>query len=399
VDMEKWKQNLWICCCAGFIVSVGMSQMAPMLPLYVAELGIHDIEQIERWSGIIFGCNFISLAVFSPIWGRLSDRYGRKPMVLRASLWLAVIMTGMGFAQNVYQLAVLRLAQGAMSGFQAAVIPLIAQESPRDHSGWALGMFFTCQVSGTLLGPLLGGFLSELIGIRHTFFVIGFFCFLGFLALFKIHETCKPHVQAASLTLKDTFHRLPQPQLIFGLFITTLIMQFATMSIQPIITVYIAQLVASSDHLALIAGAVFSSTGFASMLTASRIGRLADRIGSQKVLFFSLILAGISFVPQGLVTSPVELGILRFALGIALAGMLPSVNNLIRQYTPSLCLGRIYGFNQSAQFMGMFAGSFFGGHLAAAIGIQNVFFVTAGVLLINAVWCWKMVYSVSEMKI
>ena len=90
--MEKWKQNLWICCCAGFIVSVGMSQMAPMLPLYVAELGIHDIQQIERWSGIIFGCNFISLAVFSPIWGRLSDRYGRKPMVLRASLWLAVIM-------------------------------------------------------------------------------------------------------------------------------------------------------------------------------------------------------------------------------------------------------------------------------------------------------------------
>src|SRR5574344_2972067 len=114
--MEIWKRNLWICCTASFSVSIGMSQMAPMLPLYVAELGVSDPGDIARWSGIIFGCNFISLALFSPVWGRLSDRYGRKPMVLRAALALAVIMFGMGLAQNVWQLCGLRLIQGTMSG-------------------------------------------------------------------------------------------------------------------------------------------------------------------------------------------------------------------------------------------------------------------------------------------
>uniref|UniRef100_UPI0018C53654 MFS transporter n=1 Tax=Pectinatus frisingensis TaxID=865 RepID=UPI0018C53654 len=98
--MEIWKRNLAICCCASFIVSVGMSQMAPILPLYIESLGINNFQEIERWSGIIFSCNFISLAIFSPIWGRLSDKYGRKPMTLRASLWLGIIMVGMGLAQN-----------------------------------------------------------------------------------------------------------------------------------------------------------------------------------------------------------------------------------------------------------------------------------------------------------
>ncbi|OKY54682.1 MFS transporter [Megasphaera cerevisiae] len=385
--MEKWKRNLWISCCAGFIVSIGMSQMAPMLPLYIADMGIRSTGDIEKWSGIIFGCNFISLAIFSPIWGRLSDRYGRKPMALRASLWLGFIMIGMGFAQSVYQLAALRLAQGAMSGFQTAIIPLIAQESPREHSGWALGMFFTSQVTGTLLGPLIGGFLYETVGIRYDFFVIGALCFLGFFLLFRIHETIKPQPQAAALTLRDTFLKLPSLQLIVGLFVTTFVMQFAVMSIEPIITIYVGYLAASSAHIALIAGAVFSCTGIASMLVASRLGRLADHIGSQKVLFAALCLAGVALALQGFAVSPLQLGIYRFMLGLAIAGLLPSVNNLVRQYTPSICLGRIYGFNQSAQFLGMFAGAFFGGHLAAAVGIRNVFFLTAFLFLINAVWC------------
>ena len=112
-----WKKNLFICCIASFIVSVGMSQMAPILPLYIAELGIDDPADVARWSGIVFGCNFISLAIFSPIWGRLSDRLGRKPMILRASGWLGLIMIGMGFAQSVWHLVILRLLQGCLSGF------------------------------------------------------------------------------------------------------------------------------------------------------------------------------------------------------------------------------------------------------------------------------------------
>ncbi len=385
--METWKRNLFICCLTSFIISVGMSQLAPMLPLYIASMGVNDMAEVERWSGIVFGSTFLSMAIFSPIWGRLADKYGRKPMTLRATTSLGTVMIGMGLAQSVYQLVALRFFQGALSGFQAAIIPLIAQGTPTDRSGWAMGMFFTAQVSGTLLGPVLGGWMSEVMGFRTMFFCMAGFCYTGVFALTFIKEEFHPQPQALTLTLKETIAKLPHPKLVLGLAITTFLLQFSIMSIEPIITVYIAEITQHAEHVAMIAGLVFSCSGFASMLTASRIGKLGDKIGSEKILFGSLLLGACSFIPQGFVTSPWQLGMMRFLLGVSVAGLMPSVNNLIRRNTPTVCLGRIYGVNQAAQFLGMFSGAYAGGTIAATLGIRNLFLITAALLFINAYWC------------
>lgn len=391
-----WKKNLYICCIASFIVSIGMSQMAPILPLYIAELGVDNPADIARWSGIVFGCNFISLAIFSPIWGRLSDRLGRKPMILRASGWLGLIMIGMGFAQSVWHLVLLRLLQGCLSGFQAAVIPLLAQETPKKRSGWAMGMFFTAQVSGGLMGPVFGGWLSETIGFRNAFFLIGICCLLGFLALTQIRETKQPVREKAAAVELPAFRELPQHTIILGVFLTTILLHFSLSCVAPILTVYVQEIAGNIDHLAIVSGAIFSAAGFASMLFASRLGRLADRIGSARILFACLLLSGIVTIPQGMVSAPWQLGVLRFFHGIAIAGLMPSTNNLIRQLAPPALMGRIFGINQSAQFIGMFTGAFFGGQLAASIGIRNLFWLVAALLLGNALWCRFCIYSRTE---
>lgn len=388
-NLQIWRRNLYICCVASFVVAVGMSQMAPILPLYIEELGVTGAGEVARWSGIVYGCNFVSLAIFSPIWGRLADRYGRKPMILRASCWLGLIMIGMSFAQAVWQLVALRLLQGCLSGFQAAVVPLLAQETPKEHSGWAMGMFFSSQVTGALLGPLLGGFLAECTGIRASFLCIGTLCLLGCLALTRVRETHRPTVQKATVGLREMFAKLPHRRAIVGLFLTTLIMQFSLTCVQPILTVYVKELAPTTEHLAVVSGAVFSSAGFASMLFASRLGHLSDRIGSNRVLPASLLLAGLAAIPQGLVTAPWQLALLRFVHGIAVAGLMPSINNLIRQLAPAACMGRIYGFNQSFQFIGMFSGAFFGGHLVAIFGLRHMFYLVAVLLLADALWCHR----------
>ncbi len=382
-----WKKNLLICCVASFIVSIGMSQMAPILPLYIAELGVKNPADVARWAGIVFGCNFISLAIFSPIWGRLSDRFGRKPMILRASGWLGLIMIGMGFAQSVWHLMILRLLQGCLSGFQAAVIPLLAQETPKKHSGWAMGMFFTAQVSGGLMGPVFGGWLGETIGFRNSFFCIGTCCLLGFLALTQVHETPKTARMPRAGSPRPSLRRLPQRNVILGVFLTTVLLHFSLTCVAPLLAVYIQEIAGNIDHLAIISGTVFSAAGFASMLFASRFGKLADRIGSERILFSCLLLSGLVSIPQGFVTAPWQLGVLRFFHGIAIAGLMPSTNNLIRQLSPPALMGRIFGFNQSAQFIGMFSGAFFGGQLAALIGIRSLFLLVAALLIVNAIWC------------
>lgn len=389
--MELWKKNLWVCWFGVFATSAGLSQLIPILPLFIEQLGVHNVAEIEEWSGIAYGVTFILMAIFSPIWGKAADRYGRKPMLLRASMGMALVLTCMGFVQNVYQLVGLRLLQGSISGYYSAAITLVATQTPREKSGWALGTLSTGAVAGTLLGPLIGGAVAELLGMRSIFFVIGALLLVAFLAaLLFVSENFVPAVAVAP-TSREIWRMLPCPGIMIAMFVTTMVLQLALMSIQPILTVYIAGLSADKSHIALVAGLVFAASGMASMVAAPRLGALADRIGPQKVMAVALLAAGLLFIPQAMVRNPWELMGLRFLLGIATAGLLPTINSMLRQITPDEITGRIYGYNQSAQFIGSFGGAVMGGQIASAFGIQYVFFCTSALLLFNAVWVYFLV--------
>jgi len=390
--MEVWKKNLLVCWFGCFTTAAGMSQIAPVLPLYIEQLGIQNLGEIEQWSGLTFGVTFIIMAIASPIWGQAADRYGRKPMLLRASLGMAIVITCMAFVQNVYQLIGLRLLQGAVSGFISAAITLIATQAPRERAGWALGTLSTGAVGGMLLGPLIGGYLAETWGVPSVFFATGALLLIAFMAsLLFIQENFKAPTKSV-LSFRQVWNLIPNPSIMITMFVTTFILQLALLSIEPIITVYITQLHVT-NHVVLISGMAFAASGFGNMLAAPRLGKLSDRIGPQKVMLVALIVAGLSFIPQAFVTTPWQLMGLRFLLGIAAAGLLPSINTLIMRNTPRSITGRAFGFNQSAQFLGSFAGSLLGGQLAATFGIHYVFFVTGALLLINGLWVYTTVFK------
>lgn len=384
--MPLWKRNLFVCWFGSFATMAGTSLVIPFLPFYIRELGISSLAGIEQWSGFAFGATFIVSAIASPIWGRLADRYGRKLMLLRASIGLGVVMVLLGFVQNVYQLVAMRLMQGAVSGYIAAAITLVATQTPREHAGWALGTLSTGSVGGTLLGPLFGGWLAELIGFRHVFFVTGSLIFLSFLAsAFFVKEEFVRSEQT-QLSEREIWHLIPNPKVLVAMFLTTFMIQFANMSIEPIVTVYVQQLVGDSAHVTLISGIVVSASGLASILSASRLGKLSDRIGPRKVLLSCLVAAALLFIPQAFVQSAWQLVILRFLVGIATAGLLPSVNALVKLSVPDSVSGRVFGYNQSAQYLGNIVGPVLGGQMAARLGIKYVFFFTSILLLVNAFW-------------
>lgn len=386
--MPLWKRNLLACWLGSFVTMAGTSLVIPFLPLYVEELGIHSIAAIEQWSGAAFSATFILAAIASPLWGRLADQHGRKLMLLRASLGMAIAVTLIGFAQNVYQLVTLRLIMGAISGYVPAAITLIATQTPREHAGWAMGTLSTGSVGGSLLGPLLGGWLAEVIGIRHVFFVTGGFLFTTFLVtVFLIHEEFNK-VNTPQLSDREVWKTISNPKLIMAMFLTTFLLQLANMSIEPIVTVYVKQLMNDMTHVALISGAVVSAVGLASVLTASRLGKLSDRVGPRKVLLAGLIMGAIVFIPQAYVQNPWQLMGLRFLLGIANAGLLPSISSLLKRSVPAAVSGRVFGYNQSAQYLGNIAGPLLGGQMAAYLGIHYVFFSTSALLLFNALWVY-----------
>lgn len=384
--LPLWKRNLYVVWFGSFATAAGMSQIIPFLPLYIEKLGITETSAIESWSGLIFGATFLVSAFVSPLWGRLADKYGRKPMLLRASLGMCLIVFLMAFTQNVYQLFGLRLIMGVVSGYIPASIILVATQTPKSHSGWALGMLSTGGISGSLIGPLVGGVLSEYMGMRLVFIDTSVLLLCAFLAsLFFVKEKVVVS-QKKQPSIKQVWAMTPHVGLFLAMFITTFMVQLANMSIQPIITVYVKLLSPGAAHLELMSGVVVAAAGLASVIAAPILGRLSDRIGPRRILLYALLFTGVIFIPQAFVTNAWQLTVLRFMLGLATAGILPSINTIVKKMAPEAITGQLFGYNQSAQFLGTLGGSLLGGHMAAVYGIKYVFFSTSLLLFINAGW-------------
>jgi MFS family permease len=397
--MQVWRRNLFVCWFGIFVASIGMSQIAPVLPLYIKYLGITSTALIAQLSGIAFGITFIMSAIFSPVWGHAADIYGRKPMLLRASLGMAIVIFSMGFAQNVYVLILLRLLQGAITGYGTACNTLIATQTDRAHAGWALGTLSTASIAGSLVGPMIGGFIAENLGLKNVFFITGGLMFIAFIttALF-IKESFKREDKKTP-GVKEIWNSVPEKSLTITMFVTFFILAVALYSVEPIITVYISQLSGNTAHVALLAGMAFSVSGLANIIAAPRLGKLSDKIGAHRVMLVSLIAAGLIFIPQVFVKNPWQFIGLRFLLGITMGGLTPSVYILIKRITPDNLTGRVFGFNMSAGYLGVFGGAVFGGQVAALFGVKYVFLITGALLLLNAIWVYFKVYKKINIKL
>jgi len=391
--MPLWKRNLIVCWFGMFATGIGMSQIAPVLPLYIQHLGVADAGAIKQLSGLAFGVTFIVSAVFSPIWGAAADKFGRKPMLLRASLGMGIVIFLMGFSPNVWVLIGLRLLQGTITGYSTACVTLIATQTDSEHAGLALGTLSTSAVAGSLLGPVIGGFIEDSAGLRPVFYITGSLMLVAFAATLLFVRENFTREDKKARGAREIWDELPEKKLTLFLAVTLLVIALGLYSIEPIITVYVMQLTTDTSHVALMAGMAFSAAGLANIISAPQLGRLSDRIGAHKVILFALIAAGVIYIPQAFAQNPWQLMALRFLLGFTLGGLGPAVNVMIKRITPPALTGRVYGFTMSAQYLGVFGGSVLGGQLSAAWGIRSVLFVSSALMLLNAAWVYLRVYK------
>lgn len=385
--MESWKVNLisvWFGC---FFTGLAISQILPFLPLYVSQLGVTSHEALSMWSGLTFSVTFLVSAIVSPMWGSLADRKGRKLMLLRASLGMAIAILLQAFATNVWQLFILRAIMGLTSGYIPNAMALVASQVPRERSGWALSTLSTAQISGVIGGPLLGGFLADHVGLRAVFFITAILLVISFLVtLFLIKEGGRPVVSKSErLSGKAVFASLPYPGLMISLFVTTMVIQLCNGSVGPILALFIKSMEPDSSNIAFLSGMIAAVPGVSALISAPRLGKLGDRIGTARILMATLIFAVVLFFAMSFVTSPLQLGVLRFLLGFADGAMLPAVQTLLVKYSSDQVTGRIFGYNQSFMYLGNVAGPLIGASVSAMAGFRWVFAATAIVVLINII--------------
>jgi MFS family permease len=385
--MKLWERNLYSLWFGRFIAIAGLTMVMPFLPLYIRELGITGREAIKLWSGFIYAAPFMISVFMQPLWGIMGDRYGRKPMVVRGMLGLAAAFFLMGFSHTVFQLLVFRFFQGVFSGFAAPSLALQASCTPEDRMGQALGTLQSAQVTGFIVGPLLGGLLSHLMGYRPIFFWTGACCLTGALIVvgFVREEFIKKGEKKGS-RLRQNLLDVYRSANLRTMLVLLIMVQVSIQIVTPFLSLYVEYLKVSPDRVGLMTGLVFGITGVTNALTTPFWGKRADRVGYRKILRYSLYGMTLFYLPQAFVTNVHQLLFLRAALGVFVGGAMPTINSIVQRSSAAENRGAIYGIFQSGLLLGNMAGPLIGGGLAAAFGLPSIFLITTAIFVLSTLW-------------
>lgn len=386
---EDWQRTLWVMMGIQFIMTMSFTVLSPILPLFLPDLGVHDPAAIDLWTGILNGVTAFVAAFASPLWGRLSDRKGRKLMLLRSGIAISIFTGLMGLSQTVWQFFAFRALMGAFAGFSASAITLVATQVPENRLGFALGWLSTGQLVGGLAGPIVGGLVADATGsYRVPFFCTSFLtATAALLSWLLVREHFNPPQgrRKRDSTLAS-LRMLTAATGLLPLFLVLLFAQFAVRTVQPVVTLYVQALIGNVPNLATLGGLAFSVTGLGDVIASPFLGKRSDVLGYRRVLLICLFGAALFSVPQAFAHSYWVFVAERFGVGMFIGGILPTANALVGRMAPPEHRGTVFGMTASATFLGNSLGPLTGGAVAASLGLRWVFLVTGAVLVANLVW-------------
>lgn len=381
-----WRRNLYAIWLSQMLAIVAFSLRTPFLPFFLGDLGLESTQQQAIWSGLINAAGAGTMAITAPIWGIMADRYGRKPMLLRAQVAAFATIGLMGLATEPWHLLGLRLIEGMFTGTVTAATALVATSVPKERLGFGLGLIQTAVFSGAALGPLFGGLLADGLGYRATFGIAaGMMLSGGLVTLFLVRENFTPQPKEHRERVGGQWQMLLAPVLL-GLTLVLVAVRFASMAVQPIVPLFVRELAGNlAGASSSLAGVTLGVLGVTSAISSVYFGRLGDRRGHWPILLGCLLGSGLVYLPMALAQHPWHLIALQAVFGIFAGGTIPAANALIANVTDPARRGMVFGLMASAGSVGGFIGPLAGSGLAAAFGFRATF-VFCGLVLLATAW-------------
>lgn len=384
----SWRRNLYALWIAQTLTIVGFSLRTPFLPFFIKDLGAESFASQALWAGVINAGGAAVMAISAPLWGIAADRFGRKPMVVRAMLAGSLTIGLMSLATSPWHLLILRFVEGGFTGTVTASTTLVAATTPRERMGFGLGMMQMAVFSGASVGPLFGGILADQIGYRPTFVVAGSMLFIGgIIVLTQVREQfTRPARGSVDEQSGQRLRALLLSSAMLAMIAVMLALRVASSAIQPIMPLYVEQLARSTATVATLSGVTLGIAGLTSAVASISLGRLADRIGQRPVLVASALGVGLLYLPQAFAGSVTQLIVLQGMFGIAAGGVMPTANAIVAHLTPAERRGAVFGFTAAATSLGGFIGPLGGSALAASIDIRYVFLVSGLLMITVGAW-------------
>ena len=383
---KPWQTTLIVMFTAQLLSIIGFAFVLPFIPFFVRELGVADERLVPVWAGNMAAASAFTMAVFSPLWGWLADRYGRRIMVERAMFGGAVITFAMGFVGNVWQLLFLRILSGAMTGTVGAATAMVSTAVPKDKLGFSLGLMQVAVFLGMTLGPWIGGLLADAVGFRNTCMAGGIIILAG--GLLVLFGTKERFVRPSDKTLREnggflsilSYAGIPAMLALFFVF------QFTVQFVVPILPLFVESLYGPDrSNVASTTGMLLALSGGTSALAAALIGIFSDRIGHKRLLAIHMGLTALCMFLHGMAQGIWQLAGVRILYGVAVGGILPVMNALVGCLIPSNRYGTAYGLTSSMASLGMACGPLCSGYMASWWGYRTPFLIIGSFITLISV--------------
>ncbi|MGC2921703.1 MFS transporter [Leuconostoc mesenteroides subsp. dextranicum] len=384
IKSEQRIRNFKIAWIGTFMAGMAFSEAMPFLALYIMQISHFNQVQVSFYAGISYAASYLVVILVSPIWGKIADQHGRKPMLLRTAAGMGIVIILLSCVTNIWQIIILRLCQGLFDGYTPSVIALIAAETPLEERSVVISKLSTGYIIGGLMGPLIGGVLATIFSIRMTFFITGIILLcVAFISFYGIQENFQkintsPTEKLAS-SKKESVWTVP----ILILLSATMLIQFVESAIIPYVSLMIKYLLFSEHYLTIMTGIVSALPGVATAVFATFVGKMSSHFGTLKILKLCELAAIIIYALLGMTTSLMFFAGLRFLIGIANAGMTPMIQVLLSK--ASNRLSTVFSMSLSAQSLGSLAGSILGAYLSQFMPLNNLFYIASGALMISYV--------------
>jgi DHA1 family multidrug resistance protein-like MFS transporter len=388
-----WRRNLFAVTAASFIGFTGFTLVMPFLPLYFQQLGVHDVGEIAMWSGLSLGVTPALTAMLAPLWGRLADRYGRKIMVERSLVSFVFLMTALAFVRHPWQVFALRAVQGFFAGYGGLALAMAADSAPRDRMAYAIGFVQTAQRLGPAIGPIVGGAVAQLVGLRRAFMVTAAFYLVALVIVFFMYdERQAPHHEDRASAGRVTFRNVLAFENFLLLMVVIFGLQFVDRSFGPVLPLYVAGLGTPVDRVPIVAGVLFSIAAASGAFGHHICGGLLRRATARWVIATSAALGAtgaLVYVLAGnawflLLGSPV-FGV---AIGVATTAAYTAASSVM----PGSARGAGFGLLTTASLAGLALSPIVSGILGAT-SIRAVFVLDVVLLVALAMFVSRLMIS------
>jgi MFS transporter, DHA1 family, multidrug resistance protein len=316
-----WQRNHWVMVATTFVVFTGFAFVLPFLPLFVRELGVEDEERAALWAGVLIMVSPLLAGLLAPVWGRLADRHGQKPMALRALGSYVVLLALSAAVTSVSQLLALRIGVGLFGGIGPLALAMATGQAPREQTGRVVGQVQAAQILAAAVGPLGGGLLADTIGMRATFLIAAALCAGAFVFVAGWFQEA-PGAEVGPLQPRGSFVQFLRQPGVAALLVVLFLVNFIGRSLTPILPLHLSELGVRREALASATGLLIASYAVAAAASAAVLGRASGRFAPRTLLAVALAAGAPTVLPMAVVGGFPALLCLAVLLGLVSGGCL-----------------------------------------------------------------------------